>query len=170
MLFRSRWMEDGTADDKGSFLYIHDVPKGEYWSNSYQPTCRRPEYYEAIFSEGRAEFRRRDHELVTYTEIAVSPEDDIELRRIRIENRSRTRRTIEVTSYAEVVLAKPSTDAAHPGFSNLFIQTELCEEKQAILCTRRPRSQGDPSNWMLHLMMVRNAKLVQVSYETDRLV
>jgi cyclic beta-1,2-glucan synthetase len=45
--------------------------------------------YEAIFSEGRAEFRRRDHEIDTHTEIVVSPEDDIELHRVRITNRSR---------------------------------------------------------------------------------
>ena len=50
-----------------------------------------PERYEAIFSEARAEFRRRDHDFETHTEIAVSPEDDIELRRVRITNRSRTR-------------------------------------------------------------------------------
>lgn len=166
----TRWKEDATADGKGNFLYIQDVATREFWSNSYQPTCKRPEHYEAIFSEGRAEFRRRDHDLITYTEIAVSPENDIELRRVRIENRSRTKRTIEITSYAEVVLAKPSSDAVHPGFSNLFIQTEIIEDKHAILCNRRPRSHGDPVHWMLQLMIVRNAKVVEVSYETDRLV
>ena len=50
--------------------------------------------YEAIFSTGRAEFRRRDGELDTHVEIAVSPEDDIELRRISITNIGRTERTI----------------------------------------------------------------------------
>ena len=98
--------------------------------------------YQAIFSEARAEFRRRDHDWETHTEIAVSPEDDVELRRIRIANRSRTRRTIEVTSYAEVVLASSAADALHPAFGNLFVQTEILPERQAILCTRRPRSLG----------------------------
>ena len=41
---------------------------------------------------------------------------------------SRTRgaapREIEVTSYAELVLAPPAADTAHPAFSKLFVQTE----------------------------------------------
>ena len=51
--------------------------------------------YEAIFSQSRAEFRRRDGDFDTHTEIAVSPEDDVELRRITVNNRSREPRTIE---------------------------------------------------------------------------
>src|SRR5215217_6508123 len=86
-------------------------------ATSHQPTKRPGENYEAIFSEGRAEFRRRDTGIDTHTEIVVSPEDDIELRRLRITNNSRARRTIEVTSYAEVVLAAPIADALHPAFS-----------------------------------------------------
>src|SRR6185295_803756 len=102
-------------------------------------------------------------------EIVVSPEDDIELRRVRITNRSRTRRTIEVTSYAEVVLAAPAADALHPAFSNLFVQTEIIAQRQAILCTRRPRSLDERPPWMFHLMAVHRAESLDVSYETDRM-
>src|SRR5713226_742790 len=103
------------------------------------------------------------------TEIAVSPEDDIELRRVTITNRSRTRRTIDVTSYAEVVLASPAADALHPAFSNLFVQTEIVPERHAILCTRRPRSRDEQPPWMFHLMAMRGADIAEVSYETDRM-
>jgi cellobiose phosphorylase len=165
----TRWVEDATRDNWGTFLYIRDMESGEVWSSAFQPTLKRPDHYEAIFSAGRAEFRRRDHEIDTYTEIAVSPEDDIELRRFRIANRSRFQRTIEVTSYAEVALATPAADAAHPAFSKLFVQTEIIAEKRAILCTRRPRSSGERNPWMLHLMTVRDAQIVEVSQETDRM-
>ena len=164
----TRWREDTTCDNWGTFCYIRDVKSGEFWSNTHQPTLKRAEKYEAIFSEGRAEFRRRDLDFDTHTEIVVSPEDDIELRRLRITNRARTRRTIEVTSYAEVVLAAPVADALHPAFSNLFVQTEIIRERQAILCTRRPRSADEQSHWMFHLMSVRGAKAGEISYETDR--
>jgi cellobiose phosphorylase len=165
----TRWREDSTCDNWGTFCYFRDVTSGEFWSSAYQPTLRRSEKYEAIFSEARAEFRRRDHEFDTHTEIAVSPEDDIELRRIRITNRSRTRRAIDVTSYAEVVLASPVADALHPAFSNLFVQTEILRERQAILCSRRPRSLGEPAPWMFHLMAVHGADSGEISYETDRM-
>src|SRR6185436_5576158 len=153
----TRWREDTTCDNWGAFCYIRDVAAREFWSVSHQPTRKRADVYEAIFSEARAEFRRRDRDIETHTEIVVSPEDDIELRRVRITNRSRTRRTIDVTSYAEVVLASASADALHPAFSNLFVQTEIVPARQAILCTRRPRSKGEQAPWMLHLMAVHGA-------------
>jgi cellobiose phosphorylase len=165
----TRWREDSTCDNWGTFCYIRDAASGEFWSIAYQPTLKRPDTYEAIFSDARAEFRRRDHEFDTHTEIVVSPEDDIELRRIRITNRSRRRRTIDVTSYAEVVLASPAADALHPAFGNLFVQTEILRERQAILCTRRPRSLNEPVPWMFHLMAVDGADTGEVSCETDRM-
>ncbi len=165
----TRWREDSTCDNWGAFCYLRDVSTGEFWSTAYQPTLKRPKNYEAIFSEGKAEFRRRDHDFDTHTEIAVSPEDDIELRRITITNRAKTRREIEVTSYTEVVLALPVADALHPAFSNLFVQTEIIGHRRAILCTRRPRSRDEHSPWMFHLMAVHGVEPGEVSYETDRL-
>ena len=165
----TRWREDSTCDNWGTFCYLRDVASGEFWSTAYQPTLKRPDNYEAIFSEAKAEFRCREHDFDTHTEIAVSPEDDIELRRITITNRARIRRTIDITSYAEVVLASPAADALHPAFSNLFVQTEIIHHRQAILCTRRPRSLEEQPPWMFHLMAVHGAEIGEVSYETDRM-
>jgi cyclic beta-1,2-glucan synthetase len=165
----TRWREDSTCDNWGTFCYIRDVASGEFWSTAYQPTLKGSEKYEAIFSEGKAEFRCLNHAFDTHTEIAVSPEDDIELRRITITNRARTRRAIDVTSYAEVVLASPVADALHPAFSNLFVQTEIIRQQRAILCTRRPRSLGEHPPWMFHLMAVHGADIGEISYETDRM-
>jgi cellobiose phosphorylase len=165
----TRWREDSTCDNWGTFCYIRDVASGEIWSTAYQPTLKGSEKYEAIFSEARAEFRCRDHGFDTHTEIAVSPEDDIELRRITITNRARTRRAIDVTSYAEVVLASSAADALHPAFSNLFVQTEIIRRQRAILCTRRPRSLGEQTPWMFHLMAVHGGDIGEISYETDRM-
>ncbi len=78
-------------------------------------------------------------------------------------------RTLEVTSYAEVVLANPNQDLAHPAFSNLFVQTELVPSRQAILCTRRPRSAQERPPWMINLMTVRGTIIGDVSFETDRM-
>jgi cyclic beta-1,2-glucan synthetase len=165
----TRWREDTTADNWGSFCYLRDEESGEFWSTAYQPTLKQAEHYEALFSEGRAEFRRRDFDFETHTEIVVSPEDDIEVRRVHITNRSRVARTIEVTSYAEIVLAPAAADALHPAFSNLFVQTEIIQGRQAILCTRRPRSLEEHVPWMFHLMTVRGAYAPDTSFETDRM-
>jgi cyclic beta-1,2-glucan synthetase len=166
----TRWREDATSDNWGTFCYLRDVATGAFWSTAYQPTRQPADRFEAVFSEARAEFRSRKNQIDSYTEIAVSPEDDVELRRLRLTNCGRARRTIEVTSYAEVALATPAADALHPAFSNLFVQTEVVSDQRAILCTRRPRSRGESSPWMFHLLAAHgDAADGVVSYETDRL-
>ncbi len=165
----TRWHEDGTRDSWGSFCYIRDIGTGDIWSAAYQPTQKKSKDYEVIFSEGRAEFRRNDGDFEMHTEIVVSPEDDIELRRCRIKNRSKKRRTIEVTSYAEVVLAPAAADNAHPAFSKLFVQTEILKRRRSIICTRRARSAGEKPPYMFQQVVAHGGDIGQISYETDRM-
>ena len=164
----TRWREDSTCDNWGTFCYIRDLDSNVFWSTAFQPSLQQGENYEAVFTQGRAEFRRRDLSLDTHTEIVVSPEDDIELRRVHITNKSRKKRVLEITSYAEVVLNTAMADEVHPAFSNLFVQTEINQQRHAILCTRRPRSQDERNPWMFHLMKVHDAEIKNISYETNR--
>jgi cyclic beta-1,2-glucan synthetase len=164
----TRWREDATRDGWGAFVYIRDLATGDFWSTALQPTLRAVEGYEAIFTQSRAEFRHSHANLDIHTEISVSPEDDVELRRITLHNRSPVAREIELTSYAEVVLATQAADQAHPAFSNLFVQTEFVPESSALLCARRARSENDNPPWMLHLMVGDNGYCGDASCETDR--
>ena len=164
----TRWREDATSDSWGTFIYLRDRDSGKYWSTAHQPTLRRADHYEAIFVQARAEYRRRDHAIEAHTEITVSPEDDVEIRSVTLTNLSAVNRRIEVTSYAEVVLAPLNADLAHRAFSNLFVQTEILPERQAILCTRRPRTPGEQVPWMFHLLAAPGATTDEPSFETDR--
>ncbi len=164
----TRWREDATRDCWGTFIYLRDIPAAEVWSAAHQPVRRATKHYEAIFTQGRAEFRQRHLGLEIHTEISVSPEDDVELRRVTLFNRSPVTRIIELTSYAEVVLATAASDAAHPAFSNLFVQTEFVRDPSAILCTRRARSPDEKPPWLLHLMAGAGGEQGEISCETDR--
>jgi cyclic beta-1,2-glucan synthetase len=166
----TRWHEDPTRDCWGTFGYLRDVTPGARacWSVAHHPTLAPGTSYEAIFTQGRAEFRRLDHDIDTHVEISISPEDDLELRRVSLTNRGRTTRTIELTTYAEVVITQAAADAAHPAFSNLFVQTELLRAHQAIVCTRRPRSGEERPPWMIHMMTVHGTADGEASYETSR--
>ncbi|MDP1757417.1 MAG: glucoamylase family protein, partial [Pseudohongiella sp.] len=165
----TRWREDSSCDNWGMFVYLRDVSSGAFWSAAHQPTLKKAESYAAVFPAGRAEFRRRDHFYETYSEIVVSPEDDIELRRVRITNRGSARKTIELTSYAEVVLASQAADLMQTTFSNLFVQTQIINDQLAIVCTRRPRSEGEKTPWMFHLLGPNGTAISKVSFETDRM-
>jgi cyclic beta-1,2-glucan synthetase len=164
----TRWREDATRDSWGTFVYLRDRDLGRFWSAAHQPTRRKADRYEAVFGQARAEFRRRDHEIEAYTELAVSPEDDVEIRRVTLTNLSRRPRYIEITSYAEVVLAPLNADLAHRSFSNLFVTTEVLADRQAILCSRRKRSPEEAAPWMFHLLIEPGVSAPDTSYETDR--
>ncbi len=164
----TRWREDSACDQWGLFSYIRDVATNEFWSSSYQPTAGSAEDFKCTFSEAHAEFSRSEKLLQMRTEVVVSPEDDMELRRLRIHNRAKIRRTIEFTSYGEVVLAPQTADIAQPAFSNLFVKTEILAEKHAILATRRPLDPAQRSPWLCHLLNVYSERPYTLSFETDR--
>ncbi len=91
------------------------------------------------------------------------------MRRIKITNRTSSVKQFDITSYAEVVLAKQASDEAHPAFSNLFVETEIRAEYKAIFCTCRARSEDEQPPWMMHMMDVRGVVVDAISYETDRM-
>ena len=107
-------------------------------------------------------------EVETYTQVSVSPEDDVEVRRVTVTNNGRRARTLELTSYAEVVLAPPTADAAHPAFQNLFVQTRLVRGRQAILARRRARQPGERTPYLVHLVACYGDEVGEPQYETDR--
>src|SRR6266545_960768 len=111
---------------------------------------------------------RRDGAIGTTLQVIVSPEDDAEVRRVSLTNLGTKSRVIELTSYAEVVLAPPAADAAHPAFSNLSVQTECVLELDTLLATRRPRSRGEAPVWLAHVVVVEGDPVGELQWETDR--
>ncbi len=164
----TRWREDATCDNHGTFIYLRDRHTDRYWSTTYQPTLKKPDSQEAVFVQARAEYRRLDEGIEAHTEISVSPEDDVEIRRVTLTNLSGDTREIELTTYAEVVMAPQNADLAHSTFSNLFVQTEIVPEHRAILCHRRPQTADEKIPWMFHMLAVPGPLEPDASYETDR--
>jgi cyclic beta-1,2-glucan synthetase len=164
----TRWREDATRDDWGSHVFLRDVQSGAVWSAGYQPTGVEPERYDVMFTEDRAELVRHDGTLTTILDVMVSPADNAEVRRVSVSNGGSRPREIDLTSYAELALAAPAADAAHPAFSKLFVQTEYHAKAGAILATRRRRSPGEPEIWAAHLAVVEGEAVGEPQIETDR--
>jgi cyclic beta-1,2-glucan synthetase len=164
----TRWREDATRDDWGTYFFVRDVQSGDVWSAGYQPSAVEPDSYEVTFSEDRAEFVRHDGSVTTMLDVVVSPEDNAEVRRVSLMNRGNRARDIELTSYAELVLAPPAADAAHPAFSKLFVQTEYLPRHGTILATRRRRSPTEPEIWAAHFAVIEGEATGEPEIETDR--
>ena len=164
----TRYREDITRDCWGQFVYLRDAGTGHVWSNAHQPTCVEADDYHCIFTADRAEYRRLDGSVETYTEVVVSPEDDVEIRRLTITNHGRHAVDIDLTSYFEIALSPQGTDQAHRAFSNLFVETEAVDAMRTLLFTRRPRSAQEERVWGFHTLACESEAPCDWSYETDR--
>ncbi|HXG88325.1 MAG TPA: glucoamylase family protein [Vicinamibacterales bacterium] len=164
----TRYRDDPTRDPGSQFLYLRDVRGGMVWSATFHPIGTESADSVATFQAEKATFRRRDHDISTQLDIAVSTEDDVEVRRLEVTNHSDRVREIDVTSYAEIVLAAQADDLAHPAFGKLFVETEYLSANAALLCRRRPRAQEEAEAWAVHVVSLEGRSHGPVEWETDR--
>jgi cellobiose phosphorylase len=164
----TRWREDPTCDGWGSYVLMSDCSGGAVWSACLQPCGGDSAAHVATFSEGRAQFVRRDDTVTTTLDVAVASERDAELRRVTVTNHGHTARDIALTSYGELVLGSAAADAAHPAFSKLFVQTEAVEDGRILLATRRRRAPGEPAVWAAHFAVTEGQESGAFEFETDR--
>ncbi|HKT80180.1 MAG TPA: glucoamylase family protein, partial [Vicinamibacterales bacterium] len=164
----TRSRRDPTTDPGGQYIYLRDVRKGTVWSATYQPTAQEPDDFLVEFRAEKATFRRRDDDITTNLEVAVSTEDDVEIRRLTLVNHDARVREIDVTSYAEVVLLPPAADLAHPAFGKLFLETEYLDGGSALICHRRQRDPKEEPVWAVHVLSLEGRPQSPVEWETDR--
>jgi cyclic beta-1,2-glucan synthetase len=164
----TRSRRDATRDPGSHFIYLRDVRTGSVWSATAHPLPAQPLDYIVTLAPDRATFHRTDDGIATRLEIAVSTEDDVEVRRVAIMNRSDRPREIEITSYVEIVLATPASDLAHPAFGKLFVETEYQPDCSALLCRRRPGGFDAEEAWAVHVLSLEGRPQGALEYETDR--
>ena len=79
----TRWREDSTCDNWGTFCYIRDVTERRVLVDRVSADAQAAGRLTKRSSpKGGPSSAAGGHEFDTHTEIAVSPEDDIELRRV----------------------------------------------------------------------------------------
>jgi cyclic beta-1,2-glucan synthetase len=164
----TRYRQDATYDPGSQFIYLRDVRSGSVWSAAHHPTGKEAHDDLVTFTPEKATFHRREDDIGTQLEIAVSPEDDVEVRRLTVTNHGDRPHEIEVTSYAEIVLAPAADDLAHPAFGKLFVESEYVPQSNALLCRRRPRSPDDAAAWAVHTISLEGRTQGPVEWETDR--
>jgi cyclic beta-1,2-glucan synthetase len=167
-LAMTRWRADATRDHWGQFVYLRNVESGHTWSAGFQPTRAVPDAYEVTFAVDKAEIRRLDRSIETVLEVAVSPENNAEVRQVTIKNFGSGPAVVEATSYLELVLGPAGADIAHPAFNKLFVETEYLAQRRALLARRRPRDAEQAPIWAVHVLALPPGTEEAVEVETDR--
>jgi N,N'-diacetylchitobiose phosphorylase len=164
----TRRTPDRTRETDSFALYIRDLESGDYWSAGAEPVRHAGDAYEAIAHEGIVTLIREHDGIRTTLEVTLATNTPAEERRLTIENLSGRARSLDVTTYAELVLNTVIADSAHPAFSKLFVQTEWDDVREALLAKRRLRATDDEPLWVVHtLRSVGGAP--RLAWETDRM-
>ncbi len=101
-------------------------------------------------------------------DVTVAAEDEVEMRRLTITNRTLRNRQLELTSYVELALAPHRADIAHPAFAKMFVETEALSE-DVLIAHRRPRGPEDAPIWAAHMIVGASSHMVgRIQRETDR--
>jgi cyclic beta-1,2-glucan synthetase len=164
----TRWRADATLDNYGSWIYIKDHETDQVWSAGFQPTNVQPNSQQIKFHPHMVEFLRSDNKLSTRTEIVVAPNMDAEIRLVTLTNHSATARSLELTSFAEVILSPQAADQRHPAYNKLFIESEFIADGNILLFRRRPRSAKEKPIHLAHFVIGDPDYSEFAGYETDR--
>ena len=113
-----------TEQDYGLFMYIKDTKTNHVWSNTYAPINTKPDNYEVVFASDSIKYLRTDGKMMTKTEIVVTKDHHAEIRKITFKNNSDQDKTLELTTYTEVILSENMDDVSHRVFNNMFISSE----------------------------------------------
>lgn len=164
----TRWQPDPTRDADGIWLYLQDAASDDMWSLGTAPAQPSDDDTRCTFHPHMAELLRRHDGIVARMDITVTAEDDVEIRRVTLFNESERARTLDLTSYGEVVLAPAVDDERHPAFSKLFVHSSYLADDQALVFTRRPRRPEIRPPVLVHKLVAASSDINVTGWETDR--
>jgi cyclic beta-1,2-glucan synthetase len=164
----TRCRDDALRDACGSFFYLRWDQQPQPVSITQHPAPDPAAHYHSIFHADRVCFDAAWPALQAHTTVWVSPEDDIEFRKLELSNLSDRTLDIELMSAFEVTLAEPRADDAHPAFSNLFVKAEWRFEQQALVFERKPRLAAERGVQAAHFLADTDPSVVNVRFQTDR--
>ena len=164
----NRSRDDALRDALGSFFYLRLAPGQPPVSITQHPAPDAQAEYSSTFHADRVCFDAAWPAIRAHTTVWVSPEDDVEFRRIDLYNSGDDDAQMELISAFEVSLADARADEAHPAFSNLFVSAQWRADSQALVFERRPRQSTELALCMAHFLIDGDGAVQSLQVQTDR--
>ena len=156
-----------TEQDYGLFMYIRDLGNDKVWSNTYAPVNIKADNYEVVFASDMIKYLRTDDKIMTKTEIVVTKNHHAEIRKVTFKNNSNQDKTLELTTYTEVILSDNMDDVSHRVFNNMFISSEYDINTNSLIMRRKGRGENTVNSYMVNRLIIDNP-LDEFTYETER--
>ncbi len=134
----------------GNFIYLRDVKSGAVWSTTYVPTFSKGARARTMFSDDKVEFHQLQNTIQSTVVISVATDEPVEMRTVTLTNVGTTPRTLDVTSYGEVVLAKSEEYLQHPSFQKMFVSSAFHSNVAAIVFSKRSSNDAKSTISLFH--------------------
>ncbi len=126
----TRLYQDTIKDNYGKYFYLRDMDSRDFWSITYQPVQKEYQFFEVRHGIGYSILKYQVSDIYTELKVFVVPNKPLEIAEVTIENRSKKKRRLELTSYFEWEAAVHPDE--HREFHKLFMETFFDKTRDAI--------------------------------------
>ena len=131
----------------GNFIYLTDKITGNKFSatDGNILSQNNKNSTKCVWTAGlnRVENYIEDGNLETTTTTFISPEYNVEIKKVSMYNNTNLRREILINTYMEPAMTDYMTNVVHPSFSNLQIETYYDEELDILVASKRKKTDDD---------------------------
>ena len=151
-------------DMTGNYIYLTDLATGKMISTSdcniHSKFNKDTESCKWISALNKIECFITTSEIEATTEICISQEYNVELRKVSVYNTTNEKREILVNTYIEPAMTDYMTNLVHPSFANLQIETYYDKELDTLVASKRKRSDDESDLYVF-------SRLVGVTLDKD---
>ncbi len=148
--------------NEGIFFYFKNIKNKNIWSNIYNENLQE---YKTIFTADMNQTIVINNNIKTKIKVIIAPNDNVEIRNIKLSNLSNADEILEISSVLEPVLSTENQDNAHKAFNNLFLKYE--EIENGILIKRNNR--GEEKEIFLAVgFFADKGNIEKLEYEIDK--
>lgn len=148
----------------GNYVYVTDLSTGKTISTSdcniHSKYNRDTESCKWTSELNQVECFVKTSEIEATTDICVSQEYNVELRRISLYNNTNEKREILINTYIEPAMTDYMTNLVHPSFANLQIETYYDEQLDTLVASKRKRSDEESDLYVF-------SRVVGISLDKD---
>ena len=134
-------------DMTGNYIYLTDLTTGKMISTSdcniHSKFNKDTNSCKWVSALNKIECFVNTSEIEVTTEICISQEYNVELRKVSVYNTTNEKREILVNTYIEPAMTDYMTNLVHPSFANLQIETYYDKELDTLVASKRKRSDDE---------------------------
>jgi cellobiose phosphorylase len=133
-----RWRYNSYPFDRpGRYVYVRDADSGDYWSLSWQPTELKIANYECRHGLNYSTIRGRCRSIASEITYFVPLSHNCELWWVKLRNRSKKPRRLQVFGYAELCLGHALNDLINQPNDKHFSDVFFLKDREVLMASRR---------------------------------